>query len=401
MSTGAISTAPQAVLVRYGELSLKRGNREFFEAALERNIVAACAPIVSPVGIERARGRIFVHAPSRVDTLARRLSEVFGIVSVSPVWRANAEPEEIALVARTVLEDAFADIAPGAKLAFRVSVRRADKAFPLESSQLERFVADRILREGDPLRVQLDDPELTLGIDIRGGAAWIFARRYAGPGGLPVGTLGRVVCLISGGFDSPVAAWMAMKRGCEVTFVTFHSHPFIGDSAKRKVIDLVRVLARYQGRSRLFVAPFAHVQLAVREVGRELYRTVMYRRFMQRIASRIAAAERAQALITGESIGQVASQTLENMACINAAASLPVLRPLVAFDKSEIVDLARRIGTYDISCVQEPDCCTLFTSPKPVIRGREHVCAAIEADLDVDALVTKAHDEAELIEIDP
>jgi thiamine biosynthesis protein ThiI len=194
---------------------------------------------------------------------------------------------------------------------------------------------------------------------------------------------------------------MAMKRGCEVTFVTFHSHPFIGDSAKRKVVDLVRVLARHQGTSRLFVVPFAHVQLAVREVGRELYRTVMYRRFMQRIASRIAAAERAQALITGESIGQVASQTLENMACINAAASLPVLRPLVAFDKSEIVGLARRIGTYDISCVQEPDCCTLFTPPKPVIRGRAHVCEAIEADLDVDALVSKAHDEAELIEVDP
>ena len=400
MSTHPLAVGPQAVLVRYGELALKRGNREYFEDALERNIRAACAPI-APIEIERVRGRILVLAESRVDTLARRLSEVFGIVSVSPAWRVAPEVEAIASAARGVLEDALALVPAGETVSFRVRATRADKSFPLDSGALERFVAERIVRTGDPLRIQLEKPELTLGIDVRAGCAWIFARRYAGPGGLPVGTLGRVLCLLSGGIDSPVAAWMAMKRGCAASFVTFHSHPFIGDGAKQKVVDLVRVLARHQGRSRLFVVPFADVQLAIKEVGRDAYRTVMYRRFMQRIASRIADDERAKALITGECLGQVASQTLENMCCIDAAATLPVLRPLIGFDKEEIVVAARRIGTFDISCVQEPDCCTLFTPQKPVIRGRIRDCEALEDALDVEALVQRACSTAELIEVDP
>jgi thiamine biosynthesis protein ThiI len=216
---------------------------------------------------------------------------------------------------------------------------------------------------------------------------------------LPVGTLGRVVCLISGGIDSPVAAWMAMKRGCEVLFVTFHSHPFIGDSAKKKVVDLVRVLAPWQGRCTLLVVPFAEAQLAIRGAGRDPYRTVLYRRMMQRIASRIALDNGALALVTGDSLGQVASQTLENMTCIGAAASLPVLRPLLSFDKNDTIAVARRIGTFDLSNVQEPDCCTLFMPAHPVTRGRIEVCAELEATLDVEALVASAVAGAERIEV--
>jgi thiamine biosynthesis protein ThiI len=193
---------------------------------------------------------------------------------------------------------------------------------------------------------------------------------------------------------------MAMKRGCEVVHLTFHSHPYLGERSRKKVVDLVRALSRYQPRNRLYVAPFTETQEAIRDHCPGSYRTVLYRRMMNRIASRIARREEAAALITGESMGQVASQTLENITCIGAAADLPVIRPLIAFDKHETVAIARRIGTFELSCVQEPDCCVLFMPARPVIRGRIEVCERAEREIDVEGLVERAVEGAEVVDVE-
>ena len=387
---------PEVVLVRYGELALKGHNRGEFEAALARNVKVACEPI-APVRVRREHGRMLVKAESRLGAVAERLTRVFGISSVSPAWGAANDKDEIARVARLVLDDAFAAVPPGTKVPFRVESKRADKTFPLSSPELDRHVAVTALREDDPIRVELSKPELVLGIEVRRERTFLFARRLPGPGGLPVGTLGRAVSLISGGFDSPVAAWMAMKRGCTVVYVTFHSDPFIGEGAKRKVVELVRVLSEWQPASRLYVVPFAAIQLAIKGLGEEGYRTVLYRRMMHRIATRIAGREHAGALVTGECLGQVASQTLENLTCIGAATSLPILRPLICFDKQQTIDLAHRLGTYEISAVQEPDCCTLFMPARPVIRGKLAMCESLETGLDLEALVADALARAEVV----
>ena len=394
MSFEGISQGPEAVLVRYGELTLKGANRLDFENTLARNVRLALEPIV-PVRLQREHARLLVFPEGRMEAVLQRLQQVFGISSVSPVWGAPCESEAIVECARRVLDDALLAIPPGETRRFRVLSRRADKRFPLGSMELDKLVAARIVQAGQPLRIDLDRPELVLGIEVRENRAWLYARRDAGPGGLPVGTLGRALCLVSGGIDSPVAAWMAMKRGCEVAFVTFHSPPYIGESAVHKVMDLVRVLGRWQRSARLYVVPFAPVQEALRDAGAESYRTILYRRMMQRIATHIAGLERAGALITGESLGQVASQTMENLACIEHAAGLPVLRPLIGFDKQETIAIAQRIGTYELSSVQEPDCCSLFLPRHPVLRGELATCEEIEARVDVAALVRGALAAAE------
>jgi len=402
MNAPTSSTQPDALLVRYGELALKGGNRFEFEQTLMRNLRAACSSI-APVRVEREHGRLMVFAERRLESLAQRCAQVFGVTSISPARIAPAEPEAICGVARGVLEDALAALPSGSRPTFRVLTTRADKRFPLTSVQFDRFVAERVVHADDPLVVALDRPQLVLGIELRDGRAWIFARRIRGPGGLPVGTLGRVLCLISGGIDSPVAAWMALKRGCEVRYVTFHARGFIGEPALEKVSELVRALAPWQLSSRLLVVPFAPAQLAIKAVTTnaldESYRTILYRRMMQRIASRLALREDCRALVTGESMGQVASQTLENLACIEAVAALPVLRPLVAFDKQETVEIAERIGTYALSAVQEPDCCTLFLPRKPVTRGRIESCERIEQRLDLEALIGEALEHVEAREL--
>ena len=389
MSEFRVPTGPEAVLVRYGELTLKGGNRLDFENALVRNVRHALAGVAT-AHFEREHARLFVFPEGRVETVAQRLTQVFGISSVSPAWGVPNDIDAITACARRVLDDALLEIPADRPRRFRVQTRRSDKRFPLLSTELDRHVATAILKDSDPLVVDLDSPELVLGIEVRAERSWLFARRYPGAGGLPVGTLGRALCLISGGIDSPVAAWMTMKRGCEVSFVTFHSAPYIGEGARRKVIELVRTLGRWQRTARLYVVPFAPVQEALRDAGAESYRTVLYRRMMQRIATRIAAFERASALVTGECLGQVASQTLENLTCIGAAAGIPVLRPLIGFDKQETIDRARKIGTLELSSVQEPDCCTLFLPRHPVLHGSVEVCEEIERRIDVQALVESA-----------
>ncbi len=388
------------VLARYGELWLKGRNRIQFERVLMRNARAALDELDPEVKIEREHGLIVVRPTRRVREVARRLQDVFGCSSLSVARGAPSTPEAIAAVAHEVLREALEAYPPGRPVRFRVSTKRADKRFPLTSPQLDRYVAERLPAElVQRVLVDLDEPELQLGIHVRSGTSYAFAARLAGAGGLPTGSVGRALVLLSGGIDSPVAAWMTMKRGCEVVLLSFHSRPWVGEGFERKVEGLARSLARFQPRTRLVLAPLAAIQLAIKDEAPPPYRTVLYRRMMQRIACRLAREERAGAVVTGESLGQVASQTLENLALIEEAGELPVLRPLVGFDKSETIALARRIGTFALSIENEPDCCTVFQPEHPVIRGRLADCLAAEARLDVEALVTAALAERRVVQV--
>ena len=396
MSTDAPAlAAPELVLVRYGELALKGGNRKAFERKLMRNIRKAVEPI-SPVRIERSVGRITLWPERRGGRVAARAADVFGVKSVSPAWGSESEPQVIAELGKALLLETLEERAGPEPVTFRVRVKRADKSFPMRAMELERFVGEHVMPGPERVRVQLRDPELTLGIEIREGRSYVFLKRLPGPGGLPVGTLGRGLCLLSGGIDSPVAAWMGMKRGLYMGYVTFHSAPYIGEGFKKKVMDLARTLGRWQPTASLFVVPFADVQTEIRDRAPQEYRTVLYRRAMQRIASRLCDVHDYQVLVTGDCLGQVASQTLENMACIGAATERLVLRPLVAMDKEEIITVARRIGTFDLSSTAEPDCCTVFQPARPVLRGRDSECREIEAGTNLESLITAAVAGAEV-----
>ncbi|MFT5285954.1 MAG: thiamine biosynthesis protein ThiI [Planctomycetota bacterium] len=390
---------PGLVLVRYGELATKGKNRFEFENALQRNITKA-ANEIAPCKVTRMRGRMMVHPERRMERVARRLQDVFGIVSVSPAYAAERNLEAIVAVADRELKRVLANHTGTEPIRFRIASRRADKRFHLSSQDLNLQVADRILpQHEDRITIDLKNPELKLGIEVRTNAAYIFAERLPGNGGLPVGTLGRGICLLSGGIDSPVAAWMMMKRGCRVIYVSFHSAPFIGDSSKRKIEQLVGSLARYQPKSRLYSIPFTDIQMAIRDNAPESYRTVLYRRQMQKIAARVARWEKAGCLITGESLGQVASQTMENLTCIGAATATPVMQPLIGFDKQETIDLAHRIGTYELSIIPEPDCCTVFMPSRPIIRGKLAECEAAEEGYGLSELLDNALAGAERIDI--
>jgi thiamine biosynthesis protein ThiI len=400
MRTDALTLGPpERVVVRYGELALKGGNRANFERALVRNLKDALKPIAA-VTVERQRGRLLVTPQSRAEEVAARAARVFGVKSVSPAWGSDPEPEAIALLARAVFLDALAQLPPGSERTMRVRSKRADKRFPMTSVEFDRWLGERVLAGIEDVRVRLDEPAIELGVELRPEGVNVFARRIGGPGGLPVGTQGRGLCLLSGGIDSPVAAWMSMKRGLAVGFVGFHSWPYIGEASKQKVIALATALTSWQSHARLYVVPFAPIQLAIREHAPEAYRTILYRRMMQRIASRIAERDGFDVLITGESLGQVASQTLDNLRCIELAASRAVLRPLIALDKDEIIASARRIGTFELSNVQEPDCCTVFMPAHPVIHGEPALCERAEAELALEALVATALAEVEILRIE-
>jgi len=396
-----MSSTPELILIRYGELALKGGNRSFFEKRLADNIENAAAPIAR-TKVYRERGRmtaVLKEHPERVLAVARRLQEVPGITSVSACIGAEPDAEILSSIVNTELA-ARLEFEPG-PVRFRIRARRADKRFPLTSPELNRYIAERLPEElWGKLEVDLEKPVLEVGVEIRDKRAFVYLDRLQGLGGLPVGTLGRAVCLLSGGIDSPVAAYFAMRRGCRTSFISFLSPPYIGEPSRQKIISLVRKVGRFQPRNQVHFVPFAEIQEAIRDLCPAPYRTILYRRFMQRIASRIAHRSRARALVTGESIGQVASQTLENIACIEAAANLPVIRPLICFDKDETTQIAARIGTLAISNQPEPDCCTVFMPRAPVIRGRIEDCVEAEALLDMDGLMRRALTGTEHLEVE-
>ncbi len=387
------------LLVRYGEIGLKGGNRPAFERALCHNLVSALGPLPGLVA-SRRRGRILLEADVDLTASMHHVAQVFGVTSFSPVENLYLDPDAIITRAAEVLADALkTDFAGREQVLFRISVNRGNKSFPLSSLQFTRQIAENVMPAFPQLKVDLKHAELNLEVDIREEEALVFARRIQGPGGLPSGTMGRGLTLLSGGIDSPVAAWMCMKRGMRMEFVSFYSFPHVGPQSREKIIRIAEKLAEWQPRTVLHMVPFTPYQEAIRDHCPPRYRTVLYRRAMQRIASLIAARRRCRALITGESLGQVASQTMQNIAVIEEASRIPVLRPLIGMDKIEAIARARIIGTYDLSTLPAPDCCTVFQPQSPVIFGRLAEALEAEKALDLGALTFQAVKGAEKIEL--
>lgn len=392
-----------SLLVRYGEIGLKGGNRSAFEIQLCKNIRSILTNIPN-LTISRQRGRIQCKAEIDLSPFAEKVSRVFGVTSVSPGVPVLLSEEAIAEQSLSSIRNEITTRFPQSitgSIPFKILVNRANKQFPKSSRQLIGDLAEIVLPKCPELKVDIHNPELRLEVDIREEYAMIFSKRYPGVGGLPVGTMGRGLCLLSGGIDSPVAAWMAMKRGLRVEFISFYSFPHVGPQSREKIIQLAEKLAEYQPRTILHIIPFAPYQEAIRDRCPESYRTVLYRRAMQRISSKIAKTNRSKALITGESLGQVASQTLQNIATIEDASHLPVLRPLISMDKTETVAIAKKIGTFDLSIQPAPDCCTVFQPQSPVLYSSSKEAILAETPLELDALTKQAVIESEKIEITP
>ena len=372
-----------SIVVHYQEIALKGKNRPWFLGRLVRNLRRALADL-DVIEVRALMGRIEIRlgpGTSRAE-VGERVRRTFGIANFSYARRA---PLDIERIARTILDD----LGDRTCRSFRVSVRRADKRFPMTSPQVEREIGGRI-KEARGWAVDLDEAELTVHVELLTDEAFYFFGKERGAGGLPTGTAGRVTCLLSGGIDSPVAAHRMMKRGCTASFVHFHSYPILSRASMEKARELVRLLTLWQQRSRLYLVAFGDIQQQVVLAVPGPMRVIVYRRLMLRIAEKIALSRGARALVTGEVVGQVASQTLENLQVIGSAATLPVFRPLIGMDKEEIMTEARALGTYPISIVPDQDCCTLFTPRNPLTRARLANIEAAERALPIDEIVETA-----------
>lgn len=379
-----------SIVVHYNELALKGRNRPWFVQMLVRNIKTALAGLRVPA-VRSVMGRIEIEiGPASWDEVRERLKTVFGIQYYS---YAGTAPLDLDVIAATILGD-LGDRQPAS---FRVTARRTDKRYPLTSPQIEFEIGGRI-KDATGWRVDLGNPDLTVHVDLLPSHAFYFFGKEPGAGGLPTGTGGRVACLMSGGIDSPVAAYRLMRRGCSVLLVHFHSYPVLSRASQEKVRELAAVLTKYQQRSRLMLVPFADVQQKVLLTVAPDLRVVMYRRLMMRIAERLARKWQAKALVTGEVIGQVASQTLDNLTTIGAATRLQILRPLVGMDKDEITVEAKRLGTFPISIIPDQDCCTLFTPKHPATHVTPRQIEEAEAGLPIDEMVDAAVAAAEVEE---
>jgi len=372
-----------SLVLHYKELALKGKNRPWFIQLLVRNLrfalggldVRSVRAIVGRLDVELGPG-------VRWEDAAERIRRVFGIANFS---QASRGPHDFEALAGGIL-DQIRDRRPES---FRVAATRSDKRLPFTSPQVEREVGG-LIKQATGWRVDLENPALTVHIEMMSDGAFFFFGKEPGAGGLPTGTGGRVACLLSGGIDSPVAAYRLMRRGCSVLFIHFHAYPILSRASQEKVREIVSVLTRYQFRSRLILVPFGDLQQQVVLAVRPELRVVIYRRLMLRIAERLAKRAHARALVTGEVIGQVASQTLENITTIAEAATLQVLRPLIGMDKDEIAAEADRIGTFPISIIPDQDCCTLFTPKHPGTRVRRDEAAQAEQALPIDAMVESA-----------
>lgn len=386
----------RCLIVHYHELALKGRNRDLFENRLVANIRRALRDLRG-TRVEPLRGRIRVTLPDGVVTHAveERLALVFGVTNFLPTTSLPfdfAHPDVAALkavVGETVRGLSFET--------FRVTAKRAEKRLPLTSMDMERDLGRHVC-DVTGKRVDLKHPNLTVYVELLTGEAHVSARKLPGPGGMPVGVSGRVACLISGGIDSPVAAYRMMKRGCTAVFVHFSGRPLVSRASEDKVREIVELLTAYQYQSRLYVIPFGEIQQAIVTNAPAPFRVVLYRRLMLRIAEELARREGCWALVTGDSLGQVASQTPENLTVVQDAVELPVLRPLIGMDKLEITEEAQQIGTFDISIEPDQDCCKLFVPAHPSTKTRLEDIRKMERRLDIPTLVKHGIEKHELSE---
>jgi len=379
-------------LISYGEIALKGENRPFFERILVQRIKQALGGF-EKYKVQRTHGRIYCYVQGPEEDVIDSLKRVFGIVSISPTESCDLDLEAIKETAFSIMEK----IDYKGKT-FKVETRRPNKSFPMQSPEVSREIGAHLLRNLKDLRVDVHNPDILLEIEIR-ERAYVYQEKISGLGGLPVGCNGRAVLLLSGGIDSPVAGYMTMKRGVEIEAVYFHSFPFTSDRAKEKVIDLTRILSAYCGHINLHVVNFTDVLKEIGEKTPNDFLTILMRRMMVRISERVAEKVGAKALVTGESLGQVASQTLEAINATNEVANMPILRPLIGFDKSEIMALARKIGTYEISIEPYADCCTVFVPEHPKTRPELEAVRKAEQNLDIDMLTEWGINNIEKIKV--
>ncbi len=395
---------PNAILIRYAEVFLKGGRRGYFTRRL-KEALALQVSRVGPFKVREVHGFLLVVREGGRggdlpdlgpdEGLFQAVERTFGVVGYAP---CRLVAREVSVLEREVARIADEDVA-GAP-SFKVESSRSDKAYPLDSMELNRRLGAVVAqRTGVPVRLR--DPAVTVYCHILERHAVLSLDQRRGPGGLPVGSSGRVLLLLSGGIDSPVAGWLAMRRGCELDAVHFEAVPYTTPEARQKAVDLARILARHERVLRLNVVPFGGIQATLRDAAPGALLVVLYRRMMLRVATRLALDSGAMALVTGDNLGQVASQTLENLCVIERAAGLPVLRPLLTYDKMETVALARRIGTYEVSIRPYDDCCSLFVPPHPETAADPARVEAVEARLDVDTMVTRAVAAAETLEFEP
>jgi thiamine biosynthesis protein ThiI len=385
------------VLVRYGEIGLKGKNRDQFVDALARNIKNTLRRW-GEFSINSTYGRIYVTWDgSNENNVMKAIASTFGVVSISPVRMVSANMDSICQEALVELKQALTDNKVNS---FKVSARRSDKSFPHTSLEINQIVGAFLLEQTDQLKVDVSRPDLAVYIEVRHEGVMVYSKVIPGPGGLPVGVSSKALLLISGGIDSPVAGYFAMKRGIQLEAIHFHSFPYTSERALEKVKDLCKILAKYMGPIPLHIIHFTEIQRAIQSLPAS-YRITVMRRFMFRIAEITARQNQALALVTGESVGQVASQTLESMTCIEDVVNIPVLRPLVAMDKSEIVAKANEIGTYETSILPYEDCCTIFVPKHPQTKPQLPAVRRVEEPLDIDGLTTDALSNSNLEIIKP
>ncbi|MBF7095777.1 tRNA uracil 4-sulfurtransferase ThiI [Alkalibacter mobilis] len=385
------------ILIRYGEIGLKGLNKHYFIDVLIRNIKDSLKSLKNKK-IEKIQGRFIIRlAEEDIHRACEALKKVFGIASISVASVVEKDLENIKEVAEILTEKECR----GDETTFKVNARRGDKNFPMTSPELNGYLGGHLLKTFPNLKVDVHEPQFTLFVEIR-EKAYLYTEIIPGKNGLPVGTGGKAALLISGGIDSPVAGYMIAQRGVELMGVHFHSYPYTSERAKDKVVKLMEKVAAYSGRIKLFVVPFTDIQLAIGEFCEEKYSTLIMRRYMMKIASELAVKNGALALITGESIGQVASQTLESLAVTNAATDLPVFRPVIGMDKHAIIDIANEIDTFETSILPYEDCCTIFVPKHPQTKPKLEYVLKEESKLkDIDEMISEAIDNTEIITIYP
>lgn len=381
----------KVIIIRYSEIHLKGNNREFFESVLISNIKHVLSDYDYQFGRSNARYVIRNFDENYTEQILDAVKNVFGVYSVSPAEEVPSNYEDVC--------QAAVSLAPSFGT-FKVNTNRADKRFPIPSMQLSADVGGKILDVNPSLKVDLFHPDNVVNIDIReNGKTFVYSEVIKGVNGMPVGTAGKGIIMLSGGIDSPVAMYMMAKRGMTLRSVHFHSFPYTSMQAKQKVLDLAKIVKKYTLHMTVDVLSFTEIQTAIHEKCPEEYMITIMRRFMMRIAERLAHKHGAGAVITGESLGQVASQTLESITSTNSVATLPVFRPLIGFDKDEIIEIAQKIGTFETSILPYEDCCTIFLPKRPVTKPRLSAVEKVESALDVETLVNNAMQSIEVVEI--
>ncbi|KAB3534474.1 tRNA 4-thiouridine(8) synthase ThiI [Alkaliphilus pronyensis] len=383
----------RTIIIRYGEIVLKGQNRRFFEDKLVKQIRFAIKDL-GDIRTYKKDSRIYIDSEGfDEDQIVQRVKKIFGIILIS---RAIRLPVDFELIKRTACEEIERKHKTDGVKTFKVDSKRVDKSFPLKSPEISREVGGYILQNQSNATVDIHNPDVTVYVEIR-DEAYIFVEKIKGFGGLPIGSSCKGLLLLSGGIDSPVAGWLTARRGLEIDAVHFHSYPFTSERAREKVLELAKTLAIYIGSFKMYSINLLPIQQEINEKCKEEEMTIISRRFMMKIAENIAINRAdAKALITGESIGQVASQTVESLHTTNSSVDLPVFRPLIAMNKEDIIQLARDIGTYETSILPYEDCCTVFLPKRPLTKPRLEKILTSEARLDVEALIKNAIENMEI-----